>query len=225
MIRIAPSILSADFGHLAREIGRAEEGGADWIHVDVMDGHFVPNLTIGPLVVEAAREATALPLDVHLMMEHPDRYVEDFRSAGADRITVHQEAVVHLHRTVERIRELGASPGVAVNPGTSLQTVEEIVSHVDLLLLMTVNPGFAGQAFIRDVMGKLRRAAERWGGDPGRSAPLELQVDGGIDERTAPAAVEAGATVLVAGSAVFRHPDGAVGGIRAIRRALGEEDR
>lgn len=215
MIRIAPSILSADFGRLEREVQQAEAGGADWIHVDVMDGHFVPNLTIGPLVVEAVRRATTLPLDVHLMIESPERHLEAFAKAGADRLTVHQETCPHLHRVVERIRELGVSPGVALNPATPLGTVEEILPRLDLLLLMTVNPGFGGQAFIEDVLGKVERARRQAG-----EGSLHVEVDGGIDARTAPRAAAAGADVLVAGSAVFGHPEGPEEGVRQLRGAL-----
>ena len=221
MIRIAPSILSADFGHLERDIQAVEAGGADWIHVDVMDGHFVPNLTIGPLVVEAARRATELPLDVHLMIEAPENLLEAFVGAGADRITVHQETCPHLHRVVERIRELGAAPGVAINPATPLASVEEILPSLDLLLLMTVNPGFGGQAFIPEVLGKVERAR-------GMAGPrdLRIQVDGGVDVRTARPVVDAGADVLVAGSAVFGHPEGPAEGVRTLRGALeGETSR
>src|ERR687884_1676530 len=149
MIKIAPSILNADFGHLAEAVQRAQTGGADWIHVDVMDGHFVPNLTLGPMVVEAIRRATTLPLDVHLMIEHPHRYIERFRKAGADWLTIHVEADRHAHRTLTAIRELGAHAGLALNPGTPLVAAEELVEALDLLLVMSVNPGHGGQAFIR----------------------------------------------------------------------------
>ncbi len=216
-VKLAPSILSSDFGRLAEEVARAETAGADWIHVDVMDGHFVPNLTIGPGVTRAVREATALPVDVHLMIEAPDRYLEAFADAGADWITVHREACPHLHRTVERIRGLGCAPGVAVNPGTPLSTLEEIVPYVDLLLVMSVNPGFGGQSYIGTSTDKLRRARELLErlGPPG----AELEVDGGVDPSTAPEAVGAGASVLVAGSAVFGHAEGVGAGLDALRAA------
>ena len=201
MAKIAPSILSADFTRLGECIAEAEAGGADWIHVDVMDGHFVPNITIGPLVVEAARRASQLPLDVHLMIENPDLYLADFVSAGADRLTVHQEVCPHLHSTVQRIRELGARPGVAVNPATPVETLSEILQFIDLALVMTVNPGFGGQRFIPELLHKVARLVSE--AQARGFAALEIEVDGGIDMNTAPAAASAGATVLVAGSAVF----------------------
>ena len=217
-VKVAPSILSADFGRLAEEIAVVEEAGADWIHVDVMDGHFVPNLTIGPVVVRGARRATKLPLDVHLMIAEPDRYLEAFVDAGADLLTVHQEACPHLHRSVERIRELGARAGVALNPATPLGTVEEVLPLVDLLLVMSVDPGFGGQAYIESSTRKIGRARSAL--DRLRSE-AELQVDGGIGADNATVAVRAGASVLVAGSAVFGHPDGAAAGVRALRAAAG----
>jgi ribulose-phosphate 3-epimerase len=217
-VKLAPSILSCDFGHLAREIGTAEEGGADWIHVDVMDGHFVPNITIGPVITRAARAATELPLDVHLMIQAPDRYLEAFAEAGAHSITVHQEVCPHLHRTVQHIHDLGARAGVAVNPATPLAALEEIVPFVDLLLVMSVNPGFGGQSYIGTSTDKIRRARallDRAGSE------AELEVDGGIGPANAAEVAEAGASVLVAGSAVYGHPDGAAAGLRALRSALG----
>jgi len=222
-VRIAPSILSADFGRLAEEVRRAEDGGADWIHVDVMDGHFVPNITLGPGITAAVRSATALPLDVHLMIEHPDRYLEAFIEAGADVLTVHQEACVHLHRTVEAIRKLGARPGVAINPATPVATLTDIAPFVDLVLIMSVNPGFGGQTFIPTSLDRIRQARALLDG-AGR-AEAELEVDGGVGPGRAGALQEAGATVLVAGSAVY----GAAGGdvaaaIRALR-AGGAADR
>ena len=161
-MKIAPSILSCDFSRLAEEIQAAEAAGADWIHVDVMDGHFVPNITIGPLIVEAARRATKLPLDVHLMIEDPDSHLDAFAGAGADVLTVHQEACTHLHRTLERIRGLGVRSGVALNPATSLETVREVLPGLDLLLVMSVNPGFGGQAYIPSSSAKLGRASSPW---------------------------------------------------------------
>jgi len=216
-LKLAPSILSADFGRLAEEIAKVEDAGADWIHVDVMDGHFVPNITIGPIIVEAARRATDLPLDVHLMIEEPTRYLEAFADAGADLLTVHQETCVHLHRTVERIRELGMSAGVAVNPATSLESIPEIAPYVDLLLVMSVNPGFGGQSYIGSSTAKIERARallEKVGSD------AELEVDGGIGSGNAAEVAAAGATVVVAGSAVFGHAEGAEAGVRAIRAGL-----
>jgi ribulose-phosphate 3-epimerase len=217
-VRIAPSILSADFGRLAEQIGEAERAGADWIHVDVMDGHFVPNLTIGPLITEAVRRCTRLPVDVHLMIEQPERYLEAFAGAGADYLTVHQETCPHLHRTVERIRELGVKPGVTINPATPLDTLHEIAPAIDLLLIMSVNPGFGGQRYIAASTDKIRRARALL--DARAPAGATLQVDGGIDALTAPTAAAAGADCLVAGSAVFRHPDGIAAGVRALRDAL-----
>jgi ribulose-phosphate 3-epimerase len=215
-VRIAPSLLSCDFGRLAEEIQAAEAGGADWIHVDVMDGHFVPNITIGPLIVGAARRATHLPLDVHLMIEAPDRYLRAFRDAGADVVTVHQEVCPHLHRTVQSIRESGAGAGVALNPATSLETVRDIVGELDLLLVMSVNPGFGGQAFIPASLAKLRHARTML---EGAGSSAELEVDGGVDAANVAAVVAAGASVVVAGSAVYGHAGGPAAGIAAIRGA------
>jgi len=200
-LKLAPSVLSADFARLADAVQQAEEGGADWIHLDVMDGHFVPNLTIGPPVVAAVRKVTGLPLDVHLMIESPDRLLEAFAGAGADRITVHQEACVHLHRTIENIRELGAIPQVSLNPATPLSMLDEIAPYVDLVLIMTVNPGFGGQRFIETSIAKIM--ALREGLDAQGLDHVEIEVDGGIAPATAHAVVAAGANVLVAGAAVF----------------------
>ncbi len=217
MIRIAPSILAADFAALGAAVRAAESAGADYIHVDVMDGHFVPNITIGPGVVAALRRITALPLDVHLMIEQPERYLEDFARAGASIITVHVETCPHLHRTLQRIRELGARPGVTLNPATSLETLREALPYVEQVLVMTVNPGFGGQGFIPTMTAKVARLAHMI-----REAGLttEIEVDGGIDEHTAPAVVTAGAQILVAGTAIFGHPDGVAAGIAALRRAV-----
>ncbi len=204
MIKIAPSILSADFSRLGEEVRALEAGGADYVHVDVMDGHFVPNLTIGPLVVEAVRKVTRLPLDVHLMIEHPDRYIPDFAKAGADIITVHQEAVPHLHRTVQLIHSLGKKAGVSLNPATPVSTLEVILEELDLVLLMSVNPGFGGQSFIPSALGKiqeLRRLIDR------RGLQVELEVDGGVKTDNIGTIAAAGADVFVAGSAVFGTPD------------------
>ena len=214
-VKIAPSILSADFGRLAEEVAAVEAGGADWIHVDVMDGHFVPNITIGPLVVESVRRATQLPLDVHLMIEAPERYLEAFVKAGADWVTVHQETCPHLHRTVQQIHGLGAKAGVSINPSTPLTSVVDVLPYVDLLLLMTVNPGFGGQAYIPSSTAKVS-AARRLLDESGLQQ-VEIQVDGGVDSTTAPELVSAGVTVLVAGSAVYGHPDGPSKGLRALR--------
>ena len=218
MIKLAPSILSADFGRLAEEIGEAEKAGADWIHVDVMDGHFVPNITIGPLITEVVRRSTSLPVDVHLMIEKPERYLDSFAGAGATILTVHQETCPHLHRTVDRIRELGMKPGVCVNPSTPVETLSEILPYVDLVLIMSVNPGFGGQRYIKTSTDKIKRARYLLG-RAGKPGP-DLQVDGGIDALTALEAMQAGASCLVAGSAVFGHSEGAAGGIKALRKAL-----
>jgi ribulose-phosphate 3-epimerase len=215
---IAPSILSADFGRLSEDVQAAEAAGADWIHVDVMDGHFVPNITIGPAVTEAVRRATSLPVDVHLMIESPERYVQAFADAGADWITVHQEACPHLHRVLEQIREAGARPGVALNPSTSLTTVEEVLPFMDLLLIMTVNPGFGGQSYIETSEDRIRRARQLLVAR-GFEDDVLIQVDGGIGPSTASGAVAAGAQVLVAGSAVFGAPEGVEKAIEAIRSA------
>lgn len=220
MALIAPSILNADFTRLGEQIAAAEAAGADWIHLDVMDGHFVPNITIGPLVVAAARRATRLPLDVHLMIEEPDRFLSDFVTAGASSLTVHQETCPHLHRTVQRIRELGARPGVSVNPATPIESLIDILPFVDLVLVMTVNPGFGGQAFIPECLPKIARLRRHLSAAGGPQPDIE--VDGGIDPTTAPAVVAAGANVLVAGSAIFS--DGAVkDNIRSLRRSLAIE--
>ncbi len=216
-VKIAPSILSSDFGRLAEQVAESAEAGADWIHVDVMDGHFVPNITIGPAVTAAVRAATDLPVDVHLMIEQPERYLEAFADAGADFLTVHQEACRHLHRTLEQIRELDVRPGVTLNPVTPVETLTEIVPYLDLALVMSVNPGFGGQSYIpssTEKIARLRRMLDENGVEG-----AELEVDGGVDHHTAGAAAGAGATVLVAGSAVYRHPGGIAEAIRLIRES------
>lgn len=200
MIKIAPSILSADFSRLGDEIIAIETGGADYVHIDVMDGHFVPNITIGPLVVEAARRVTTLPLDVHLMIENPDRYIADFVKAGADIITVHYEAVPHLHRTVQLIHSLGKKAGVSLNPATPLNCLDMILDELDLVLIMSVNPGFGGQQFIPACLPKieaLRKEIDR------RGLTVELEVDGGVKLDNIARIAAAGAEVMVAGSAVY----------------------
>ncbi len=214
-LKIAPSILSADFARLGEEIAKLEQGGADWIHVDVMDGHFVPNLTIGPPIVEALRKVTRLPLDVHLMITDPDRYIAAFADAGADYLTVHVEACPHLHRTVQAIRERGIKAGVTLNPATSVSTLEEIAADADLILVMSVNPGFGGQRFIPSVLDKVARVRDLI---DRTHSPALLEVDGGVKADNAALIVEAGADVLVAGSAVFSAPDYAQT-IRALREA------
>lgn len=200
MIRIAPSILAADFTRLQEQLSQAESGGADWFHLDVMDGHFVPNLTFGPMVVSAIRKLTRLPLDIHLMIEEPAKYLEQFRHAGADHIIVHQEADDHLHRTIGRIKELGAKAGVAINPATPCSTLADILPDLDIILIMTVNPGFGGQSFIP---GTLKKLAEARALIANSGRDIRLEVDGGIDTLTAPRVVQAGADVLVAGTSVF----------------------
>ncbi|MCP8616567.1 ribulose-phosphate 3-epimerase [Salirhabdus salicampi] len=204
MTKIAPSILSADFAKLGEEILHVEKGGADYIHVDVMDGHFVPNITIGPLVVQAIRPITSLPLDVHLMIENPDQYISAFTKAGADIITVHYETCRHLHRTVQQIKAEGAKPGVVINPATSAEVIRPILNDVSLVLLMTVNPGFGGQSFIESVVPKIKQLDE-WRRNEGYN--FEIEVDGGVNEQTAKMCTDAGANVLVAGSAIFNQSD------------------
>ncbi|MEO1243649.1 MAG: ribulose-phosphate 3-epimerase [Pseudomonadota bacterium] len=200
-VAIAPSILAADFARLGEEIAAVTEAGADYIHVDVMDGHFVPNLTIGPAVVRAVRSASALPFDVHLMIAPVDPFIEEFKNAGADILTVHPEAGPHLHRTVQRIKAVGAKAGVALNPATPASAIEAIIDELDLVLVMSVNPGFGGQKFIEAQLKKIetiRTMIDRSGRD------ILLEVDGGVDPSTAPKAIAAGANMLVAGSAVFK---------------------
>ncbi len=202
VIKIAPSILSADFAALADDIARVEAGGADLLHVDVMDGRFVPNLTIGPVVVGAIRKRTRLPLDVHLMIVEPERYVPDFISAGADIVTVHAEACPHLQRNLAQIRELGARVGVALNPSTPPEVLEYVLDDIDLVLVMSVNPGFGGQAFIPSALTKIRRVRAMLG-----ARSVEVSVDGGVKVEHVKVLIEHGANVLVAGSAIFGAPD------------------
>lgn len=200
MIKIAPSILAADFSKLSEEVIEVEEAGASLIHIDVMDGHFVPNITMGPLVVEALRPVTKLPLDVHLMIENPDAYIEQFAKAGADYITVHVEACPHLHRTLQLIRSHGVKSGVVLNPHTPVETILHVLDEIDLVLFMTVNPGFGGQKFIHAVLPKVKQLSNII---KERNLPIEIEIDGGVDEETIIPCVEAGATILVAGSAIF----------------------
>jgi ribulose-phosphate 3-epimerase len=204
MVKIAPSILSADFANLAKDIQDVEAGGADYIHVDVMDGHFVPNITIGPLIVEAIRPVTKLPLDVHLMIENPDRYIDAFAAAGADYITVHAEACPHLHRTIQQIKSKGIKAGVVLNPGTPAEMIKHVIEDIDMVLLMTVNPGFGGQSFIHSVLPKIREVhqlAQEY------NPSLEIEVDGGVNTETAKLCAEAGANVFVAGSFIYNQKD------------------
>ncbi len=212
-IRIAPSILSADFGRLAEEVRAAEAAGADWIHVDVMDGRFVPNITIGPLVVEAVRKVTKLPIDAHLMIVEPERYVEAFAKAGADLVSVHAEVSPHLHRTLQAIRAAGARPAVALNPSTPLSAVEWVLGDCELVLIMSVNPGFGGQRYIAAATEKVRRLRAM---ADARGQALEIEVDGGIKAETVGEVAAAGANVFVAGTAVFGAQDYAAA-IRGIR--------
>ncbi|MCM3160455.1 ribulose-phosphate 3-epimerase [Metabacillus litoralis] len=204
MIKIAPSILSADFAKLGEEIKDVEKGGADYIHVDVMDGHFVPNITIGPLIVEAIRPVTKLPLDVHLMIEQPDLYIKEFVRAGADIITVHVEASKHLHRTIQLIKSEGIKAGVVLNPHTPIELILHILEDIDMVLFMTVNPGFGGQSFIPQVLPKIKALADMI---KEKNLSVDIEVDGGINEETAKQCVAAGANVLVAGSFIYNKPD------------------
>ena len=216
-VKVAPSILSADFGRLAEEVKTLEAAGADYVHVDVMDGRFVPNITIGPLVVEAVKRSTALPLDVHLMIVEPEKYLADFVKAGANIVTVHQETCPHLHRTLDHIRSLGAIPSVVLNPSTPLVTLEEVLPLVGQVLLMSVNPGFGGQSFIAATVDKVRRLKQMLV-DRGLDGKVDIEVDGGINATTGPQVTAVGATVLVAGNFVFSSKDRA-GAISSLRKA------
>ena len=216
-VRIAPSILSSDFARLADEVAKVERGGADQIHVDVMDGHFVPNITIGVPVVASLKKVTSLPLDVHLMISEPDRYLEAFASAGAGIITVHAEAVVHLHRTLTRIRQLGVKAGVAINPATPVEHIREVATEADVVLIMSVNPGFGGQKFIQRSVTKVSLTKALLAA-AGSTAVIE--VDGGVDTSNAATLVRAGATMLVAGASIFGTPDPAAA-TRDLRAAAG----
>jgi len=218
-LKLAPSILSADYARLGEQVEEAARAGADWIHVDVMDGHFVPNLTIGPGVVRAIRPYTTLPLDVHLMIESPERHLESFAEAGADIITVHVEVCPHLYRVVQHIKDLGKKVGVALNPGTSLQTVEEVLPLLDLVLIMTVNPGFGGQVFIEGMLDKIARLRHKLDEN---DLPTELEVDGGINPTNISRVIQAGARVLVAGSAVFQAREGIPQAIANLKEKFGQ---
>jgi ribulose-phosphate 3-epimerase len=217
-IKLAPSILSADFSRLGEQVAEVTKAGADYIHVDVMDGHFVPNITIGAPVVASLRSWTDLPLDVHLMIEQPEAHISQFAEAGADIITVHVEATTHLHRLVEAIKDLGVRVGVSLNPATPISSLDEVLPLLDLVLVMTVNPGFGGQAFIGSMMGKIARLRKVL---DDRQAKVELEVDGGITASIAPKVAEAGAEVLVAGAAIFGSKQGAGKALREMKKALG----
>lgn len=215
MVKIAPSILAANFSKLGEEVLEVEKAGAELIHIDVMDGHFVPNITMGPIVVEALRPLTKLPLDVHLMIENADQYIESFAKAGADYITVHVEACPHLHRTIQLIRSFGVKPGVVLNPHTPIETIQHVLEDIDMVLFMTVNPGFGGQKFIHSVVPKVKQLSDII---KQRNLSIEIEIDGGINEETIKPCVEAGATVLVAGSAIYNAPDKAKA-LQAIKAA------
>jgi len=204
MIKMAPSILAANFSKLAEEVKEVEQAGAKLIHIDVMDGHFVPNITMGPIVVEALRPVTKLPLDVHLMIENPDNYIESFAKAGADYITVHVEACPHLHRTIQLIRSFGVKPGVVLNPHTSIESIQHVLEDIDMVLFMTVNPGFGGQKFIHSVIPKIKQLSDII---KEKDLAIEIEIDGGINAETIVPCAEAGATIFVAGSAIYSQTD------------------
>lgn len=215
-IEIIPSILSADFARLGEQVREAERAGADRIQADVMDGHFVPNITFGPMVIKAVSYHTSLPIEAHLMIERPELYIPEFAKAGADYIIVHVETSPHLHRTIQQIKSEGARPGVAINPSTSLAAIEEVLEYVELVTVMTVNPGFGGQNFIESMLPKIRRLL---GMIQERGLDCDIEVDGGVHDETVPKVVEAGANLLVAGSAVFGTPDGVAAAIERLRRS------
>ena len=219
---LAPSILSADFTRLGEELAVCESSNADWIHIDVMDGHFVPNITMGPFIVEACKRATKLPLDIHLMIEKPERHLEAFAKAGADNITVHVEACPHIHRTIQHIKSLGCGAGVALNPGTPVGAIEAVLGDADLILVMSVNPGYSGQKFIPSAVAKVKEIRKRL--DALKSS-ARIEVDGGIDAETLPKMKKAGADVFVAATAVFKHPKGTKAGIETLQHVVARSDR
>ncbi len=218
-IIIAPSILSADMTRLGDQVKQAVDGGADWIHVDVMDGRFVPNISFGPMIVEAVRRVTDLPIDVHLMIVEPEQHLQAFADAGTNHITVHYETCPHIHRTLQSIREMGMSPGLVINPGTPIDTLRELTQDTDSILIMTVNPGFGGQAFIETMLDKIQRTKHLLAAN---ASTAIIQVDGGISAKTIARCYQAGATNFIAGSAVFNHEQGIQAGIQALREALQE---
>ncbi len=214
---IAPSVLAADLNHLGDQVQQAADAGADWIHVDVMDGRFVPNITFGPNVVKALRKITNLPIDVHLMIVEPEKHLRAFADAGATHITVHYETCPHIHRTLQSIREMGVSPAIVINPGTAVNVLHELTQDFDTVLIMTVNPGFGGQVFIKTMLNKIQLTKALL---TETKSEAKIQVDGGIDHLTIQACYEAGATNFIAGSAIFKHPDGIAAGIKALQKAL-----
>lgn len=214
---IAPSILSADFTRLGEEISIVETNGADWIHIDVMDGHFVPNITMGPFIVAACNRTTALPLDVHLMITEPERYIDAFIDAGASGLTIHVEASTHLHRTLQSIKDNGVKAGVALNPETPASSVESVLHMVDLVLVMSVNPGFSNQRFLPEVLPKAREIRRKL---DQTNPQAHVQIDGGLNEHTLPDSLDAGVTAFVAANAIFNHPDGPAIGIKTLKRLL-----
>jgi ribulose-phosphate 3-epimerase len=216
-ILISTSILSADFSRLGEQIREVEAGGADWIHIDVMDGHFVPNLTMGPFIVETCRKITRLPLDIHLMITNPGDFIEPFARAGADRISVQFESTPHIYRLLQHIRELGCHPGVVINPGTPASSLAEVLHLADLVLVMTVNPGYSGQEFIPDVVSKIAQVQKMI---VERQLETLIQVDGGISPETLPLTYKAGARVFVSATSVFKNPDGIAAGIHSLRAAV-----
>jgi ribulose-phosphate 3-epimerase len=216
-IIIAPSILAADITQLGNQVQKAVDGGADWIHVDVMDGRFVPNITFGPNIVKAVRRVTDLPIDVHLMIVEPEKHLQAFADAGTNHITVHYETCPHIHRTLQSIREMGMFPGIVINPGTPIDTLSELTQSVEKILIMTVNPGFGGQSFIDTMVDKIRRTKLLL---DSKGSKATIQVDGGISSQTIKGCYDAGARNFIAGSAIFKHEDGIAAGIAALRNAL-----